>query len=423
MKLHYEGFYERDSNWYDSDAPFFGNQLSYSLDMLDRMRQKLPVHKTKIICDVPLDFRTDDAGWRNAEDNGLTILRFWGHYRAASAHKAEYRPVSSYKHANESLSLLPPLQRGELPRKDEVLARLYIYFGLVEMGEEERAFSECRIILAAIRLLHHNGKLDMYDSKDILMSKTDVLPHQFIRLSTKLKMREEGASRPYYSRDERLDLMKELGIGLYLDARYNCATCGKTKSSAKGDGGVKQLSLCSRCSDIWYCGAECAKIGWKEGGHKEVCGSLPVEQPMKVTDMTIGILYTELTMGVTIIENSGCDELLVLAKDESANGQIDSKITSGIYDVLTDKKVEIEVDKKGANISDHRFMCGINPLDNARMRSSELSLDEKMTIQMKDMDTKSGKCMKEMHDIREKAGDWLFGLSRVPYKKKWPDDF
>ena len=139
--------------------------------------------------------------------------------------------------------------------------------------------------------------------------------------------------------------------------------------------------------------------------------------------MTIGILYTELTMGVTIIENSGCDELLVLAKEESTNGQIDSKMTSGIYDVLTDKKVDIEVDEKGANIQ-LGVECALSrALDNARVRSSELSLDEKMTIQMKDMDTKSGKCMKEMHDIREKAGDWLFGLSRVPYKKKWPDDF
>ena len=143
MKVNYDDFYKKDGEWLDSDAPFYNNQLPYSLDMLEQMQQKLPGYQSKIICDVPLDFdRSDDAEWGNAEDKGLTILRFWGYYRAANVYKEHCKPVSSYRYANEGLSLLPPLKRGELPRKEEVLARLHRYFGLVEMG-----VSECRVIL------------------------------------------------------------------------------------------------------------------------------------------------------------------------------------------------------------------------------------------------------------------------------------
>ena len=151
----------------------------------------------------------------------------------------------------------------------------------------------------------------MYDSKDILMRKTDVLPHKLISLSVKMKMDAKGASRPFYTRDERLALMKELGVRMYADSRYKCSTCGKTK----GDEGVKQLSLCSRCSDVWYCGAECSKKGWKTGGHKQLCGRLPVEQPIKLTEMSINVLTSEMLTGVSIIDNTAGDSLLVLAKD------------------------------------------------------------------------------------------------------------
>ena len=268
----------------------------------------------------------------------------------------------------------------------------------------------------------------MYDSKDILMSKTDVLPHQFIRLSAKLKMGKEGASRPYYTNDERLDLMKELGIGLYSDARYRCSTCGKTKSSANGDGGVKKLSLCSRCSDVWYCGAECAKKGWSAGGHKQLCGSLPVEQPMRVTEMAMRVLYGGMLTGVSIIDNTGCGQLLVLSQEESTGDKVSKILTSGVYDVLTDESVEIEVDKNGADTDGgmmNEMMAGLGGFGGGLFGgmlgpgSSNLSLDEKMTLQMKQSDKRSGKCAKELHDTREKLGDWLWGLKRVPYNKKW----
>ena len=108
MKVHSHDFYKKDGEWLDSDTPFSNTQLPYSLDMLEQMQQKLPGFQSKIICDVPLDFRYNDAEWGNAANNGLTILRFWGYYRVASAYKAECRPVSSYRYANEGLSLLPP---------------------------------------------------------------------------------------------------------------------------------------------------------------------------------------------------------------------------------------------------------------------------------------------------------------------------
>jgi len=418
----------KDGHWLDNDGPLFNNQLTHSLGMLEEMQQKLPDYQSKIICDVPLDFRANDKEWDNAEQKGLTILRYWNYYRAASVYKTGMKPVTSYRYANESLSLLPPLKKGELPHKPEVLGRLFRYFALVAMAEDELAYSECRAILAAIRLLHHEGRLDMYDSNDILMRKTDVLPNQLIRLSVKLKMKEEGASRPYFTRDDRLDLMKELGIGLYSDTRYKCSTCGKTKSTTKGDDGVKQLSLCSRCSDVWYCGAECAKKGWSEGGHKHSCGSLSVEQPLQVTDMAMTVIFSDMCTGVSIVDNKSCDQLLVLAREKSFFKKVGSKMTEGVYDVLTDKEVEMEVNEKGADTDGslmEDMMATFGGFGGGLLGgvlgqgSSNLSIDEKMTQQMKQSDIKSGKCAKELHDIREKAGDWLSGLSRVPYGKKW----
>ena len=107
-----------------------------------------------------------------------------------------------------------------------------------------------------------------------------------------------------------------------------------------------------------------------------------------------------------------------------------NKMTEGVYDVLTDKEVEFEVNEKGAD-TDGGMMAemmsgmGIGGFGGGLFGgllgpgSSNLSRDEKMTLQMKQTDQKSGMCAKELHDIREKAGDWLFGLSRVPYGKKW----
>ena len=340
VKVHEKCLAMKDGYWLDNDAPLYKNQLPHSLGMLEEMQQKLPGYQSKMICDVPLDFRSSEAEWDKAEQNGLTILRYWNYYRAANIYKAECKPVSSYLYANEGIALLPPLKRGELPHKMEVLARLHRYFALVEMNEDEMALSECRAILAAIRLLHHEGRLDMYDSKDILMRKTDVLPHKLISLSVKMKMDAKGASRPFYTRDERLALMKELGVGMYADSRYKCSTCGKTK----GDEGVKQLSLCSRCSDVWYCGAECSKKGWKTGGHKQLCGRLPVEQPIKLTEMSINVLTSEMLTGVSIIDNTAGDSLLVLAKDSKK-----SILDGEVYDVLTNETVEIVQDQNRAN--------------------------------------------------------------------------
>ena len=49
----------------------------------------------------------------------------------------------------------------------------------------------------------------------------------------------------------------------------------------------------------------------------------------------------------------------------------------------------------------------------------ELSPDERMTKMTKAYDAKSPLSAKELRDTRAKAGDWLHGLKRVPYNKKW----
>ena len=99
-----------------------------------------------------------------------------------------------------------------------------------------------------------------------------------------------------------------------------------------------------------------------------------------------------------------------------------------VYDVLTNETVEIVQDQNGAN-TDGGMMrdlmaglgAGVGLLSGLPINqgSSDLSLDERMTKQMKRSDAKSNKSIKELHDLREEAGDWLCGLTRIPYNKKW----
>ena len=51
--------------------------------------------------------------------------------------------------------------------------------------------------------------------------------------------------------------------------------------------------------------------------------------------------------------------------------------------------------------------------------SSELSLDERMSLQTRAIDRKSGKSIKELHETRALVKDWCFGLAQIPYNKKW----
>ncbi|KAL9187588.1 hypothetical protein ACHAXT_001691 [Thalassiosira profunda] len=423
VKVHYDRLLGRDTDWQVNDGPLFPRQKVHSLGMLEDMQKLLPNHGAKKISDLPLDsFRSEAKKWDQAEDKGLTILRYWQYYRAANYVRLhEYKPVTSLRYINEGLSLMPPLQRGELPHKMEVLGRLQRYYALADVGEEEQAHAECRAILAAVRLLHFEKRVDMYDSSDILIGKLDILPHQFIKRAVKLKMKEEGACRPYFSRDERLGLMKELGIGTYSAGRYQCHACGRTKSKRSGQDRVKELSLCSGCAEVWYCSVECSKKGWK-GGHKQQCGSLPIELPIKLSRTGYMKILGDMMTGICIIDNKGGDYVLALAQDGELH---EDRI---IYDVLSDNEIAIEEDENGASGSMEEMFDGLGFggglfFGGLGRGSSGLSANERMTRATASADAKSGMSAKELHDTRAACGDWLQGLSKVPYNKKWPDDF
>ena len=48
-----------------------------------------------------------------------------------------------------------------------------------------------------------------------------------------------------------------------------CAVCG-----SPGPAGGK-LRKCGRCGGVWYCGAECQLVDWKQNGHRAACTSAP----------------------------------------------------------------------------------------------------------------------------------------------------
>lgn len=122
------------------------------------------------------------------------------------------------EYIDEALSLLPPLRKGEMPHKNEILARIWRPIALKELGDLSGALSELRICLAAVRLLDHHGKVDLNDADDILIRKTNGLASQILRLELEIKM-QKGITRPIFSHDERLDLMKELSFGMYSNRR------------------------------------------------------------------------------------------------------------------------------------------------------------------------------------------------------------
>ena len=257
--------------------------ISNSTAMLDKMAKSVPTYESKVISDIPPDFRDygDREGWYKAEAKGLTVLRYWNTYRIATALANRDKPVESLRYVDEALSLIPPLRKGEIPHKWEVMTRIYRAHAKYDLKDYQGALNENRICLAAIRLLAFQGKVDMGDSNDILVRKTNGMSNRIIQSLMHIKLKG-GIQRPLFATEERLDLMEELNFGVYSANRFKCKCCRKTAPEVK-------LSLCSACSDVWYCGNECAKKAWK-AGHKKSCGqphfglSSGADPPMLNTD-------------------------------------------------------------------------------------------------------------------------------------------
>uniref|UniRef100_A0A7S2KH06 Uncharacterized protein n=1 Tax=Skeletonema marinoi TaxID=267567 RepID=A0A7S2KH06_9STRA len=190
--------------------------VPHSLKMLRLLKERIPTHKSKVIIDLPLNFRDSYDGWFKEGDKGVTTIYFWMNYRMGNSFicrkTADFE--SGLEHISRALSLIPPLREGEMPHHEsEVLARVFRARAVQNLGDISGALAEYRVCLAAIRLLDYHGKVDMNDPDHILIRKTTNFTSIIIGLTIESKI-QEGGSRPYFSHDERLDLMKELGIGM-----------------------------------------------------------------------------------------------------------------------------------------------------------------------------------------------------------------
>ncbi len=63
----------------------------------------------------------------------------------------------------------------------------------------------------------------MNQKNHILICKTTNFTSILLKVEQK-----KGASRPYFSNDERIDLMKELGFRVYSDNNLKCSCCDKS---------------------------------------------------------------------------------------------------------------------------------------------------------------------------------------------------
>ena len=103
----------------------------------------------------------------------------------------------------------------------------------------------------------------MNQKNHILICKMTNFTSILLRLTVEQK---KGASRPYFSNDERLDFMKELGFRMYSDNNLKCSCCDKSDLElAKLK---NKLVLCASCKGAWYCGRDCQKKDRKKGHSK-----------------------------------------------------------------------------------------------------------------------------------------------------------
>eukprot|EP00984_Skeletonema_dohrnii_P026605 scaffold15955_cov78-Skeletonema_dohrnii-CCMP3373.AAC.2 len=287
--------------------------IAYGTSTIEQMQKILPTYQSRTIVDIPPDFRRFSSDICEREISGncsaLNYL-FWNHYRLAMCHNnpGERNDELCLHHVNEALSLLPTLQRGEVPHYDEVLVRTIRALATYCMKDFEAALMEYRVCIAAIRLLHHEGRIDMSDATEKLMNRVNLWPHTILRMTIRVKI-QNGVSRPYLTKDEYLDLMKENAYG---------------------------------CSNAWYCSKSCAAKEWKKD-HKNRCGSKKHTGTMTMPASSLEIVLREIenidvgpekvnSLGMSIL-NAGDRDFLVLCKDPS---------TGEIFDALTDETIEMQ---------------------------------------------------------------------------------
>lgn len=271
---------------------------------------------------------------KRREGSALNYL-FWNNQRLAGYYNGPGDQTDDelcLRYANEALSLLPTLQRGEIPHYDELCARVLRALTMSIMSDYEAALVEYKVCLAAIRLLHHAGRLDMNDPNVPLMDDVNLWPHTIMRMTIKVKMQN---GRPYLTKDEYLDLMKENAYGIYSPSSQKCFNCDETIN----------LLLCAGCSNAWYCGKSCAKKDWKTE-HKHRCRSkkysgtytLPApffQEFLKEIESKDGKGMTDNknSMGMSIIHLGDDRDFLVLCKDP---------ISGEIFDAPTDEASEFQ---------------------------------------------------------------------------------
>jgi len=141
--------------------------LQHNTSTLAHMRTVLPKYQSKTIIDIPKDFRkfsTDLMGKKiSGSKASAAVYQYWNHQRLATYYNGGkdwgHDDELCLRHANEALSLLPQLQRNEIPHYEELLARALRALAQLNMKYYEAALLEYRVVFASIRLLDDSGRI------------------------------------------------------------------------------------------------------------------------------------------------------------------------------------------------------------------------------------------------------------------------
>lgn len=193
---------------------------------------------------------------------------------------------------------------------------LYTRAVALEKGPQdlERAIQDYHAVHSAI---HLHGEMGWHEvggccSGPYRLNLSKVLDRLLVARAEQ-KM-QNATTRPHYTAEERGNISKQLGIGIYSKEMYKCGGCGL------GPSNQVKLSLCSGCHVTWFCGKACLKRAWRKG-HKSYCRNFLPEAVVS-PEVRVEMEQNLASQGHAVIYNSFGP--LVIVTDPSTGEIFDS---------------------------------------------------------------------------------------------------
>jgi hypothetical protein len=229
------------------------------------------------------------------------------------------------QYATESLHYFRSIQEWakDIPNvciyKHQVALLFYIRGHTLRRFDLDKSYKDLKASIAVIRSVargvwegpketHHPAEMDGFQTVSLEQARKRL---QMVMAMQKVR---DKAPRPHYNEEEREEIARDLGLGIYSGNIYRCLWCGVDPSQKPG----VRLKQCSKCHVVWACSNECWKKAWRSF-HKEECIKPETVRGRSFIDETNMGDYDKFAFekyGVFIIEMNGQSVAAVRDKDE-----------------------------------------------------------------------------------------------------------